>query len=62
MTLRLAKLQNLLWRCSFAQTAQLVVSVYARVIQRMQTWLGEPSILTTVSPVYVKIKICKVLV
>ena len=28
MTLRLAKLQNLLWRCSFAQTAQFAVSVY----------------------------------
>ena len=41
MTLRLAKLQNLLWRCSFAQTAQFAVSVYSRVIQRMQAWLGE---------------------
>ena len=29
MALRLAKLQNLLWRCSFAQTAQLAVSVYS---------------------------------
>ena len=57
MTLRLAKLQNLLWRCSFAQTAQIAVSVYSRVIQRMQAWLGEPPILTTVSPVYVKIKL-----
>ena len=56
MTLRLAKLQNLLWRCSFAQTAQFAVSVYSRVIQRMQAWLGEPPILTTVSPFYVKIK------
>ena len=53
MTLRLAKLQNLLWRCSFAQTAQFAVSVYSRM---MQAWLGEPPILTTVSPVYVKIK------
>ena len=42
--------------CSFAQTAQFAVSVYSRVIQRMQAWLGEPPILTTVSPVYVKIK------
>ena len=33
------------------------VSVYARVIQHMQAWLEEPPILTTVSPVYVKIKI-----
>ena len=56
MTLCLAKLQNLLWRCSFAQTAQFAVSVYSRGIQRMQVWLGEPPILTTVSPVYVKIK------
>ena len=49
MTLRLAKLQNLLWRCSFAQTAQYAVSVYSRVIQqRMQAWLGEPPVLTTV--------------
>ena len=56
MTLRLAKLQNLLWQCSFAQTAQFAVSVYSRVIQHMQAWLGEPPILTTVSPVYVKIK------
>ena len=56
MTLRLAKLQNLLWRCSFAQTAQFAVSVYSRMIQPMQAWLGEPPILTTVSPVYVKIK------
>ena len=56
MTLCLAKLQNLLWWCSFAQTAQFAVSEYARVIQRMQAWLGEPPILTTVSPVYVKIK------
>ena len=56
MTLRLAKLQNLLWRCSFAQTAQFAVSVYSRVIQRMHAWLGEPPILTTVSPVYVTIK------
>ena len=56
MTLRLARLQNLLWRCSFAQTAQFAVSVYSRVIQRMQAWLGEPPIFTTVSPVYVKIK------
>ena len=56
MKLRLAKLQNLLWRCSFAQTAQFAVSVYSRVIQPMQAWLGEPPILTTVSPVYVKIK------
>ena len=54
--LRLAKLQNLLWRCSFAQTAQFDVSVYSRVVQRIQAWLGEPPILTTVSPVYVKIK------
>ena len=30
-----------------------IVSVYARVIQGMQAWLGEP----TVSPVEVKIKI-----
>ena len=59
MTLRLAKLQNLLWRCSFAQTAQFAVSVYSRVIQRMQAWLGEPPILTTVSPVYVKLKYVK---
>ena len=29
MTLRLAKLQNLLWRCSFAQTAQFAVSAYS---------------------------------
>ena len=36
MTLLLAKLQNLLWWCSFAQTAQFAVSVYSRVIQRMQ--------------------------
>ena len=57
MTLGLAKLQNLLWRCSFAQTAQFAVNVYSRVIQRMQALLGEPPILTTVSPVYVKIKI-----
>ena len=57
MTLRLAKLQNLLWQCSFAQIAQFAVSVYSRVIQRMQAWLGEPPILTTVSPVYVKIMI-----
>ena len=56
MTLRLAKLQNLLWWCSFAQTAQFAVSVYSRVIQRMQAWLREPPILTTVSPVYVMIK------
>ena len=56
MTLRLAKLQNLLWQCSFAQTAQFAVIVYSQVIQRMQAWLGEPPILTTVSPVYVKIK------
>ena len=56
MTLRLAKLQNLLWRCSFAQTAQFAVSVNSRVIQRMKAWLGEPPILTTVSPVYVKIR------
>ena len=28
MTLRLAKLQNLLWRCSFVQTAQFAVSVF----------------------------------
>ena len=56
MTLGLAKLQNLLCRCSFAQTAQFAVSVYSRVIQPMQAWLGEPPILTTVSPVYVKIK------
>ena len=63
MTLRLAKLHNLLLRCSFAQTAQFVVSVYTQVILRMQAWLGEPPILTTVSPVYVKIKnLCKVLV
>ena len=55
MMLRLAKLQNLLWHCSFAQTAQFAVIVYARVIQRMQAWLGEPPIFTTVSPVYVKI-------
>ena len=54
MTLGLAKLQNLLWWCSFAKTAQF--AVYSRVIQRMQAWLGEPPILTTVSPVYVKIK------
>ena len=46
MTLLLAKLQNLLWRCSFAQTAQFSVSV----------WLGEPPIFTTVSPGYVEIK------
>ena len=57
MTLRLAKLQNLLWPCSFAQTAQFAVSVYSQVIQCMQASLGEPPILTTVSPVYVKIKI-----
>ena len=57
MTLRLEKLQKLLWRCSFAQSAQFSVSVYSRVIQCMQAWLGEPPILTTVSPVYVKIKI-----
>ena len=57
MTLRLAKLQNLLLRCSFAQTAQFAVSVYSGVIQRMQAWLGELPILTTVSPVYDKIKI-----
>ena len=56
MMLRLAKLHNLLWRCSFAQTTQFAVSVYSRVIQRMQAWLGEPPILTTVSPVYVHIK------
>ena len=56
MTLGLAKLQNLLWRCSFAQTAQFAVSVYSRVIQHMQGWLGEPPILTAVSPVFVKIK------
>ena len=42
--------------CSSAQTAQFAVSIYSRVIQRMQAWLGEPPILTTVSPVYVKIK------
>ena len=53
MTSRLAKLQNLLWRCSFAQTAQFAVSVYSRVIQPMQACTP---ILTTVSPVYVKIK------
>ena len=47
MTLGLAKLQNLLWQCSFAQTAQFVY---------MQAWLGEPPITTKVSPVYVKIK------
>ena len=56
MTSRLANLQNLLCRCSFAPNAQLAVSVYSRVIQCMQAWLGEPPILTTVSPVYVKIK------
>ena len=28
MTLRLAKLQNLLWQCSFAQTAHFAVSVF----------------------------------
>ena len=56
VTFRLAKLQNLLWRCSFAQSAQFAVSVYARVIQRMQAWLGDPPILTMVSPVYVNIK------
>ena len=56
MTLRLAKLQNLLRRCSFAQTAQFAVSVYSRAIQHMQAWLGEPPILTTVSPVYIRIK------
>ena len=56
MTSRLAKLQNLLWRCSYAQTAQFAVSVYSRVIQRMQARLREPPILTTVSPVYVNIK------
>ena len=28
MTLPLAKLQNLLWRCSFAQAAQLAYSKY----------------------------------
>ena len=54
MMLGSAKLQNLLCRCSFAQTAQY--GVYARVIQRMQAWLGETPILTTVSPVYVKIR------
>ena len=32
MMLRFAKLQNLLWRCSFEQTAQFAVSVYSRVI------------------------------
>ena len=37
MTLGLAKLQNLLWQCSFAQTAQFAVSVYSCVIQCM-TW------------------------
>ena len=56
MTLRLAKVQNLLRWCSFAQTAQFAVSVYPPVIQRMQGWLGEPPNLTAVSPVYVKIK------
>ena len=61
MTLRLAKLQNLLCRCSFApQTAQFAVSVYARVIQRMQAWLGEPPILTTVSPVLDKYRLRRV--
>ena len=49
-------MQKLLWRCSFPQTAQFAVSVYARVIQRMQALLGEPPILTTLSPVYVNIK------
>ena len=44
MTLRLAKLQNILWQCSFAQTAQFAASVYSRVIHRMQAWLGEPPI------------------
>ena len=54
MTLQLAKLQNLLWWCSCAQTAQFAVSVYARGMQRMHAWLGELPILTTVSPVYLK--------
>ena len=31
MTLRLAKLQNLLWQCSFSQTAQFAVSAGALV-------------------------------
>ena len=33
MTLRFAKLQNILWQCSFAQTAQFAASVYSQVIQ-----------------------------
>ena len=60
MTLRLEKLQNLLWRSCFAQTAHFAVSVYSRVIQRMQAWLGEPPILTTVSLRYKEL--CNVLV
>ena len=39
MTLRLAKLQN---------AALHRLSVYSRVIQRVQAWLGEPPILTMV--------------
>ena len=42
--------------CSFAQTVQFAVSLYARVIRRMQALRGELPVLTTVFPVYVKIK------
>ena len=52
MTLCLAKLQNV----ALHRLLIFAVSVYSRVIQRMQAWLGEPPTLTTVSPVYVKIK------
>ena len=52
MTLRLAMLQNV----ALHRLLNFAVSVYSRVIQRMQAWLGEPPILITVSTVYVKIK------
>ena len=63
MTSRLAKVQNLLWRCSFAQTAQFAVSVYSRVIQRMQAWLGEPPYFNYgISGLCKDKELCKVLV
>ena len=36
--LRLAKLQNLLWRCSFAQTAQFAVSITSDTTHASMAW------------------------
>ena len=63
MTLRLAKLQNILWQCSFAQTALFAASVYSRVIQHLQAWLGEPPIFNYgISGLCKDKELCKVLV